>query len=124
MTTKLNDQQLNLMKKVRDKMYADYFADSDPMDFKFICHAICLVENGLNEFGKNSLSFRYLSEKEGSLSKELVQLIQAALDHSVTMEWYISSRKLSLSWGSIYTGISALARLAWLDRMIETRVLT
>lgn len=116
---RLNEQQLELMTKVRDRMYADFETDKY-LARKYICHNIVQIEHGLenfNEFG----GYVGFTEKEGSLSRGLVELINAAIEGWIAFDLYLDEGlQIGLNWSLITTYFQHVGRLAWLDRIVET----
>jgi hypothetical protein len=116
--TKLTDKQLELITKVRDRMQADFEAEKHH-ERCFICHNIVLIENGLEVFCRLH-RFDVLVEKDGSMSKDLVEMIDEAIDLSVTFESYLSYLDIGLIWSDICLSFAQLGRLAWLDKIVAT----
>lgn len=117
MSTKLTEAQLALMTKVRSKMKADFEADIH-YSRVYICHNIALVENGIERFDERN-NFCLLSEKEGSLTKDLVALISEAIGKQIAFDSYLDNLEVGLNWLMITRYFAQLGRLAWLDRIVE-----
>lgn len=118
MSTKLTEAQLALMTKVRNKMTADFEADIH-YSRVYICHNIALVENGLERFDERN-HFCGLSEKEGSLTKDLVEMISEGIGNQIAFDSYLDNLEVGLNWVQITKQFAQLGRLAWLDRIVAT----
>jgi hypothetical protein len=117
MNTKLNAAQLELMTKVRDRMYADYETDKY-LERQYICHNIVQIEDGIDRF--TDQTFSDLSGREGSLSKDLIEMIDAGIGKWVSFDLYLDEGlRIGLDWSKIVTSFAQLGRLAWLDRIVE-----
>lgn len=119
MKTKLTPAQLELMIKVRDRMYADFFESDRYMERYYICHNIVQIENGLEQFDEEN-DFCKLADKKDFLSKELLNIIGKCIDHKISFEIYLEELDETLKWADIVTRYGQMGRLAWLDRIVET----
>lgn len=110
----LNDQQIELLKTVRLQM-------DDPTTFAstFIC------VNVINLFRTNNGTEQNPTEETGPLYVDITKAVMAALKPASSVFIYIRKEVSDFADLPIKTQdyYSRLARLAWLDRMIETRTI-
>jgi hypothetical protein len=111
---KLTAPQLELMGKVRDRMTADF--EAGIQSCRFICHNIYLIEKGVDVMPE--VKFDDLASEEGTLTKELCELIRRAIANCISLEIYISHH-VNMNW-VLVCRYAQLARLAWLDKIVET----
>lgn len=120
---KLTEEQLELMTKVRDRMAADFFETDRYFERVYICHNIVQIEHGLDRFDDRD-DFGVLSAKEGSLSKDLIEMIDKGIGHWIAFDLYLDEGiDIGLDWRQIVTSFAQLGRLAWLDKIVETGVI-
>jgi hypothetical protein len=120
MTMTLDDFHIELLKKVRDRMAADI--ESDNTRRPYICWNVLLVHQGLECPPKQTLFKERLALEPNSEVRRLIFSIDGTLEGNDTfgnwLDWQVYSYISYSTLAQAYT----LGRIAWLDRMIETRV--
>ena len=114
---KLTQEGIDLIAKVRDQMYESECRGAE----SFICWNLVFEASGDRKVDKRSLMDRM--EEVGGVCREIWQAIGDALDGMGIMESYVAREfaKVGTKIGSQKSyDFAKLARLAWLDRIIET----
>lgn len=123
MTLALNEQQLEILNEVRENLQNLVMSREDFVDGSdFICVQIRRAiarRHGITE----STRLKDFPVEAQRQVNELSFAIHDALSGSTTVGTYINRLGLRLSAVKIFDVVAHLARLAWLDRMIETKVL-
>lgn len=113
---KLNDKQLEILKRARDVL-AESINDAN-FRYKFICHQIYFADTGVSSI---PIKMTFLETVAKDCSKDACSMIDAiheSLQNHICMESYLE-REASVDHEQAYRGFGYLARVAWLDRMIE-----
>lgn len=120
MALELTEEQLEVMAVVRENLVARargaYGKGSE-----FICNQVSNIiaaKEGKEDYARWS----ELSDESKEKIKILRDAIRDAMDGADTVNEYLSVNVPNLSDIAIFSGFSTLARLAWLDRMLETKV--
>ena len=112
--TKLNDNQIEILKRARENLQEN--ANRKGYIYEFLCHQVIFADLGIKEFPKHS-GFGDLVSQCSQDAQALVSAIASAIKGSISLELYID-RHAKVD----YRKFSMLARLAWLDKMIESGV--
>jgi hypothetical protein len=116
----LDDFHIELLKKVRDRMAADI--ESDNTIRPYICWNVLLVHQGLECLPKQTIFNDLVAFEPNSEVRRLIVSIEGTLEDNDTfgnwLDWHLYSYINYSTLAQAYT----LGRIAWLDRMIETRV--
>lgn len=123
MALELSEQHLEILREVRENLRTR-LADPDANrsdGSEYICVQILRLlgrRNGV-ELAKRS---KFLSPEGRLQYQEITKAIGNALEQSGSVGIYLNQLELNISvWHRF--DIAPVARLAWLDRMIETRVI-
>lgn len=115
---KLTQEGIELIKRVRDRMYESECKGAD----SFICWNLVFEASGNPEVDTRWLPERM--EEVGGVCQDIWRAIEKALDGSAVMTDYIYrqsakmvEKRLPMRKCAEY---AVMARLAWLDRIIET----
>ena len=121
---KLTQEGIDLITKVRDRMYESECRGAE----SFICWNLAFEASGIRKVDEHSLldderSLQDWMDDIGGVCREIWQAIGSALNEEVLMETYIYRELEKI--GTRITSkksyeFAKLARLAWLDRIIET----
>jgi hypothetical protein len=117
----LNEQQLEILKKVRSAMTRRQAGISHDAS-EFICVNI-LREVGLKHgvLETQGIPFCEFPQEMQDEFTVFRQAIDLAIDGRATLGILIGNLGLNIRIGDIMTTVAPLARLAWIDRMIDTR---
>jgi hypothetical protein len=120
MALHLNDEHIAVLTKVRDVLAGDHIGTH------YICWNIIYVVSPESRESKDSMPQILISL--GGVAAELVVAIDAALGCQGTMDNYLTqvfkkTNRYDLKARPKSYAFANMARVAWLDRMIETRVL-
>lgn len=113
---RLNDKQLEILKRAREVL-TESINDTD-FRYKFICHQIYFADTGASRI---PVKMTFLETVAKDCSKDACSMIDAiheSLQRHICMEVYLE-REANIDHDK-YHGFGYLARIAWLDRMIET----
>lgn len=113
--TKLNDNQIEILKKARANL--SYYSHDPRYVYMFICHQVIFADMGSKEFPKG-VSLMDLASQCSPDAQDLLEAIQNAIKGSISLELYVARHVK----GDCYAKFSTLARLAWLDKMIDSGV--
>lgn len=111
---KLNEYQIELLKKSRANL--SYHANDPRYIYMFICHQVIFADLGIKGFPK-ATGLMELVRQCSKDAQDLLDAVQDAIKGSVSLELYID-RHAKVEYRQYVT----LARLAWLDKMIESGV--
>ncbi len=116
---KLNDAQIELLKKVKEQMLDDGVRGTQERR-SYICWNVWLVSKDLQDMPVDT-TFGSLVENETSDDvRNLIEAIEGSLDGFLTFtSWLDNSVGDKVHWPAQNVGYT-LGRLAWLDRMIDT----
>src|SRR5579859_113726 len=119
---KLNQEGIELIRKVRDRMEKSQGTGLGANSF--ICWNLVFVASDYPVIDRKSLPERI--EELGGVCEEIWLAIRDALEGTGMMETYIyqqfAKAGTSITTGAAYD-YAKLARMAWLDRIIETGVI-
>lgn len=121
----LNEQHIEILSEVREKLRARLKESSpDQSDgSEYICVQVLRAIGRRHGIEKATFT-SHLPVQAQFLFQEFSGAITHALDNSTSVGVYINRLKLKVvGMESTFTKLGPLARLAWLDRMIETKVL-
>lgn len=113
---KLNDKQIEILKKAREVLRTHECEDR--YDNRFICHQIYFADKGVSKLPELQV-FREALRTCSPDAIALVAGIEAAIERKCTMESYLE-KVTRVNPDLIYGGFAYLARIAWLDRILET----
>lgn len=112
---KLNSRQIEMLKTARE-LLADNF-EAHRYDHMYLCHQVFMADKGITEIP--CCEFHEELQQCSPDAQQLVGAITRAIDGRSTMESYLAAVS-RVDRDQVYYGFSYLARMAWLDRMIET----
>jgi hypothetical protein len=117
----LNEQHIELLKKVRARMMEDA---GNAMHFArpYLCWNILFIGEGLEGIPRGKLFDEIVPEAKEDV-KMLIEAIESAIDGHCTFCGWFASEVDSLGLHISYSQGETMGRLAWLDKMIETRVI-
>lgn len=122
MELELNEEQLEIMVAIRENLQEKLRGEPNKGS-EFICNQVNRViaaKEGKSEFEshRNNLSI------EGQVKiNALRDAIKEAMNGAETLNEYLSVTVPNISDTAIFNSFATLGRLAWLDRMLETKVL-
>lgn len=122
MALKLNEQHMEILLEVREKLRGR-MAGKDLETSEYICVQILQVlgrRSGITAADDSE----DLPEEDREFFREMERAISAALGRNSSVGTYLADEgTLTLDIKQVFDYVAPLARLAWLDRMIETKVL-
>jgi hypothetical protein len=125
MALELNEQHIEILTEVRERLRNRLLVEDVACDGgEFICVQVLRAigrKHGVEE-AKSVLQLPDSAEVK-TLYYDLTREISAAIGQLSSMGIYVYQLKLNRRLESVFQELAPLARLAWLDRMIETRVL-
>jgi hypothetical protein len=116
--TKLTAPQLELLTLTRARMLEEI--EGGGLTNVYLCHNIFLAEKGWDDFPEYFMFGKVIKQETGLISSKLCRLIEESIEGYVSMEFYLDQLYIGLNWSRIATCYAEWARLAWLDRIIET----
>jgi hypothetical protein len=115
----LNDTHIELLKKVRARMLEDA-ENGMHLARPFLCWNILFISEGLNGIPRGSLFDELVLEAKEDV-KLLIEAVENAIDGHCTFCNWFDSEVNNLDLQIIYSQAETMGRLAWLDKMLETR---
>jgi hypothetical protein len=121
MALELNEQHLEIMREVRENLKGR-FEGIPGKGSEFICSQV-LAAVGRRYGCEDTKCLTDLPEEAKPQFREIYSAINDAIKNQSTMGIFLAGLELNIGIGDILKTVAPLARLAWLDRMIETRVI-
>ena len=122
MALELNEQHIEILTEARENL-RDRWEGDKTAGSEYICVQLLQIlgrRNGIDDI-KNPQD---LPMNARLLFFELEGAISQALDHKSSVGIYINRLKMNIAGERTpYSYLAPLARLAWLDRMLETKVI-
>jgi hypothetical protein len=117
----LNDTHIDLLKKVRARMLEDA-ENGTNLVRPYLCWNILFISEGLQGIPLGKLFDELVLEANEDV-KLLIEAVESAIDGHCTFCNWFDSEVDNLGLRISYSQAEAMGRLAWLDKMIETRVI-
>jgi hypothetical protein len=121
MALELNEQQLEIMREVRENLKERFEGVPEKGSAYLCCQVLAAV--GRRYGCDDPRCLIDLPEEAQPQFVEIYSAISEAIKNQSTMGIFLGGLELNIGIGDILKTVAPLARLAWLDRMIETRVL-
>jgi hypothetical protein len=112
---RLNDKQLEMLKKAREILRAHEYEYR--YDHRFICHQIYFADKGVSTLPEVAFAISMRTCSPEAIA--LVSGIEKAIEGKHTMESYLENIARVDS-DLIRGGFAYLARLAWIDKILQT----
>lgn len=110
---KLNSKQLDILREVRGRL-----KKQDGYKSGFICHQIYFVDKGSDKISIQKTFHEQVRECSQD-AQALIHAIMGSLNDSSTLDVYVAAVS-PVEWDVIKKN-SVQMRLAWIDRMVETK---
>ena len=121
----LNEYHLELLTEVREKLRARLLIEN-PIESdgsEYICVQV-LRAIGRRHGVENAMLTTQIPHQGQLVFQEMTGAITKAIDHASSVGLYINRLNIKNdSIKSTFANLGPLARLAWLDRMLETKVI-
>lgn len=114
---KLNETQRALIVKARENLLAHF--DDAGYQNEYICHQVYFADQGLFEMPAGKSFFEVVRDCSAD-AFALLDAVEIAINNHGTMEGFIWKCAGVDYQRTPYKGYAYLARLAWLEKMIET----
>lgn len=114
---KLNETQFALIVKARENLRAQF--ENAGYQNEYICHQVYFADQGILEIPEGKGFFEVVRDCSGD-AHVVLDAIELAINNHGTMENYVW-RSTGIDYQHPpYKGYAYLARMAWLDKIIET----
>jgi hypothetical protein len=117
----LNETHIELLKKVRERMMVDA-KNGMHLARPYLCWNILSIGEGLSNIPRGRLFNELILETSEDI-RMLIEAIESAIDGHCTFCGWFASEVDILGLNISYSQAKTMGRLAWLDKMIETRVI-
>lgn len=118
----LNDEHIELLKQVRERMFKDV-EDGSYIKRPYICWNIWLVSNELEDVPQYTVFAALVEEDKNEDVRILIAAIESAINDNCTFSNWLDNQVQDIGLYTHKESAYVLGRLAWLDKMIETRVI-
>ncbi len=121
MALELNEQQLEIIREVRENLKERFEGVPGKGSAYLCCQVLAAV--GRRYDCDDPRCRNDLPEEAQPTFIEIQGAINEAINYQPTMGSFIRGLELDINLWEVQNIVAPLARLAWLDRMIETRVI-
>jgi hypothetical protein len=118
----LNDKNIKLLNKVRERMFKD-MEDGTYDKRPYICWNIIFVAQGLQSLPRGTQFYELVTLEEDEEVRAMVEAVENALENRCTFCNWLDAEVYHLGLRIKFPQAEAMGRIAWLDRMIERRVI-